>query len=334
MLNFPAIKTALDTKHNLQPSQKVVLEWNYNSSAGITGMGVDDVPLYQWDSTENNLKVIETSTKYDKYYESLYPLTSVCSFVRPGEYAIHNSQYVGGIVKAVFGNSNSGVADYKHTNSKRNYFISKDDGYKYWANIRKTSSTAANKSVYINYDRQVKVNKLVVKFETAHCHPTSYRLFLEINGSWSQAYTSTTPLTNGGLLLYYNGTSWTTTKHTNPSIDANTVTITGIKVQVLNVNVGYAPLEIIEISPRLEVDISSEVINWEVQKTMFEDVDALPVGRVSSNSASVTFDNTFNAFSYENSTAKYYGMLDKRVGVKIYSIIDNTEIPQFTGFVD
>jgi len=151
MLNFPAIKTALDSSHNIQPSQKVVLEWNYNSSAGISEMGVDDVMLYQWDSEKSNLKLIETSTKYDKYYASMYPLTSICSFIRPGEYAVHNNQYVGGIVKALFGNTTSGIATYKHTEAKRNYFVSKDAGYKYWAAIRRNdSSTAINKSVYVS----------------------------------------------------------------------------------------------------------------------------------------------------------------------------------------
>ncbi len=335
MLNFPAIKTALDSSHNIQPSQKVVLEWNYNSSAGISEMGVDDVMLYQWDSEKSNLKLIETSTKYDKYYESMYPLTSICSFIRPGEYAVHNNQYVGGIVKALFGNITSGIATYKHTEAKRNYFVSKDAGYKYWAAIRRNdSSTAINKSVYVVYDREIKVNKLVVKFETAHSIPSSYKVYTQAGGTWTLAYESNTPLTNGGLALYYNGTAWTTTKHTNPSIDANTRTITGIKVLVPTINTGYVPLEIIEVSPRLEVEITSEVVNWNVQKTMFEDHEILPVGYISSNSASVTFDNTYNSFSYENTTAKYYGMLDKRVGVKIYSIINSTEIPQFTGFID
>lgn len=335
MLNFPAIKTALDSSHNIQPSQKVVLEWNYNSSAGITAMGIDDVMLYQWDSNENNLKLIETSTKYDKYYESMYPLTSIVNFIRPGEYAVHNNQYVGGIVKALFGNTTSGIASYKYTEPKRNYFVSKDAGYKYWAAIRsKDSSTSINKSVYVTYDREIKTNKIVVKFETAHSVPSSYKVYVEVAGAWSLAYESNTPLTNGGLVLYYNGTTWTTTKHTNPSIDTNVKTITGVKVLVPTINVGYAPLEIIEISPRLEVDVTSEVASWNVEKTMFEDHEILPVGYISSNSASVSFDNTYNNFSYENSTAKYYGMLDKRVGVKIFSIINSTEIPQFTGFID
>ncbi len=342
MLNFPAVKTAIDTSHNIEPSQKVMLEWNYNATAGVIEMGIDDVKLYEYSAEESNLKLLDTSTVYNKYYESIYPLTSVVSFIRPGEYAAHNNQKVGGIVKAVFG-ATTALSNYDHKATQRNYFASKDDGYKYWAFIRKgQSNTSVNKSIYAVYDREVKVNKLVVKFETAHTVPQSYTVYLKINGAWAQAYTSTTPLTNGGLVLYYNGTAWTTTVHTLPSITANTQTITGIKVLVNTVNVGYAPLEIIEVSPRLEVDITSEVLNWSVQKNMFEQNEILTVGDISSNSASIAFDNTFNQFSYENTTAKYYGMLDRKVGVKIYSIIPTTlnnvttnhEIIQFTGFVE
>jgi hypothetical protein len=334
MLNFPSVKTAIDTKHTITPSQKVILEWNYNSTAGINEMGIDDVKLYEYNSEESNLKLIESSSVYNKYYESIYPLTSVVNFIRPGEYAAHNNLRVGGIVKAVFG-ATSSLSTYDHKSTSRNYFASKDDGYKYWAFIRtKQSSTAVNKSIYAVYDRTIKVNKLVVKFETAHTIPQSYTVFLRINNIWTQAYTSNIPLTNGGLVLYYNGTSWVTTRHTSPSITVNNQSITGMKVLVNTVNVAYAPVEIIEMSPRLEVDISEDVISWSVTKNMFEDHEVLPVGDISSNSASIVFDNTNNSFSYENTLAKYYGMLDKRVGVKIFAILESLDIPQFTGFVD
>jgi hypothetical protein len=334
MLNFPTIKTKLDTTHNISPSQKVIMEWNYNVTAGINEMGIDDVKLYEWDNDTSELKLIETSTVYNKYYESIYPLTSITNLVRPSEYAVHNNQKVGGVVKAIAG-ATSGNTTYDQTKTSRNYFASKDDGYKYWAFIRKgQSSTAVNKSVYTIYDRDIKINKIVIKFETFHTTPQNYKVFLRVDGAWVESFSATSPITNGGAVLYYNGTTWTTTKHTSPSITQNVKTVTGIKVLVGNVNVGYAPLEIIEVSPRLEVDMTEEVLTWEVQKTMYEDHDVLPVGTISSNSASVSFDNTFNNFSYEKTDAKYYGLMDKRVGVKIFSIIDATEIPQFTGYVD
>lgn len=201
MLNFPAIKTAIDSTHNIQPSQKVVLEWNYNVTAGVIEMGIDDVKLYEYNGDDSDLKLIETSSVYNKYYESIYPLTSVVSFIRPGEYAVHNNQKVGGIVKAVFGTASASLS-YDHNASSRPYFSSKDDGYKYWAHIRKgQSSTAVNKSIYAIYDRDIKVNKLVIKFETFHSVPTGYKVFLKINGSWSQVFAGTSALTNGGLAL-------------------------------------------------------------------------------------------------------------------------------------
>jgi hypothetical protein len=335
MLSFPSVKTAVDSQYTLRPSQKIWLEWNYNIHAGINEMGIDDVPLYQYDNTISDLKLIETSTVYNKYYESLYPLTSVSNFIRPGEYALHNNQKVGGIVKSIFGNSVSGLSNYDLTSATRNYFVSKDDGYKYWAFIRKNqSSTAVNKSIYLNYDRTVKVNKLVVKFETSHTVPNSYTVFVRQSGAWVQAYTSSTPLTNGGLALYYNGSAWNTTKHTSPSVTTNTQEISGIKVLVSTVNVGYSPLEIIEVSGRLEADVSAETVSWTIDKTYFEDHEVLPVGEISSNSASINFDNTSNIYSYENTSAKYAGLVDKRICVKIFTIIDSNEVPQFTGFTD
>ena len=335
MLNFPAIKTKLDTQHNISPSQKTILEWNYNATAGISSIQIDDVDLYKFDSETSALKLDETSTKYNKYHESLFPATAPFSFIRPGEHAVHNNQYVGGIVKAFFGSTVSGLSNYKYTEAKRNYFTSTHDNYKYWAFIRTgQNSTAVGKSISANYDRDIRTNKIVIKFETAHTVPTSYAVDLKVSGAWTQVYASTTALTNGGLILYRGATTWSTTKHTAPSINANIATATGIRLRVISVNTGYAPLEVIEISPRLEVDITSEVLNWSVSKTMFEDHEVLPIGYISSNSADVSFDNTFNQFSYENTDAKYYGMLDKRVGIKIYAVIDSVDIIQFTGFVD
>jgi hypothetical protein len=335
MLSFPNAKSAIDTQHNLQTSQKVMLEWNYNIHAGITEMGIDDSALYSYDEETGDLKVIETSTNYDRYKEEVYPLTSVVSFIRPGEYAVHNGTYVGGILKGIYGAISAVTTSY--TNPIRNYFVSKDDGYKYWALLRKgQSSTAVNKSIYAKYDRSFKTNKIVVKFETAHSTPKKFKVYGFKNNAWTQlfAYDNTNGLTAGGLIIYYNGTTWSTTKHTSPSISTNVDTISGIKVLVETVNVGYYPLEIIEISPRLEADVSADVVSWSIQKNLFEDGGVLPVGQISSNSASVAFDNTLNDFSYEKESAKYYGILDKRVGVKIYSIIGSDVIPQFTGFMD
>ncbi len=222
MLNFPSVKTAIDSQYTLRPGQKVWLEWNYNIHAGINEMGIDDIPLYQYDNEISDLKLIETSTVYNKYYESLYPLTSISNFIRPGEHALHNNQKVGGIVKSIFGSSVSGLSNYSISSATRNYFVSKDDGYKYWAFIRKNqASTSVNKSIYFNYDRTVKVNKLVVKFETSHTVPNSYTIFVRQSGSWVQAYTSSTPLTNGGLALYYNNGAWTTTRHLSPSVTSS-----------------------------------------------------------------------------------------------------------------
>lgn len=335
MLNFPAIKTKLDSQYNISPSQKTILEWNYNATAGVNSIQIDNVDLYTFDTEKSELKLNESSSVYNKYYESLFPATAPFSFIRPGEYAVHNNAYVGGIVKGFFGSTTSGVASYKYTEPKRNYFVSTHDNYKYWAFVRSgQSSTAVNKAISANYDRDIRVNKIVIKFETAHTIPTSYAVDLKVGGSWVEAYASTTPLTNGGLILYRGASAWSTTKHTSPSIDTNIVTATGIRLRVISVNTGYAPLEVIEISPRLEVDITSEVLNWSVDKTMFEEHEVLPIGYISSNSAEVAFDNTFNQFSYENTDAKYYGMLDKRVGIKIYAVIDSTDIIQFTGFID
>lgn len=335
MLNFPNVKTAIDTQYNIEPSQKVVLEWNYNIHAGITEMGVDDTALYSYDEETGDLKVIETSTNYDRYKEEVYPLTSVVNFIRPGEYAVHNGTYVGGILKGIYGAISAVTTSY--TNPIRNYFVSKDDGYKYWAFLRKgQSSTSVNKSIYTKYDRSFKTNKIVIKFETAHSTPKKFKVYGFKNNAWTQlyAYDNSTGLTTGGLVLYYNGTAWNTTKHTAPSLTTNTDTISGLKLLVETVNVGYYPVEIIEISPRLEADVSADVISWSVEKTLFEDGGALPVGQISSNSATISFDNTLNDFSYEKETAKYYGILDKRVGVKIYSIIGSDQVPQFTGFME
>lgn len=130
---------------------------------------------------------------------------------------------------------------------------------------------------------------------------------------------------------------------TNPSyylLDGNPdpqyrefVWIKGIRLAVESMTIADATLDLIEMSPRLAVDFTSKVLNYDISKTLGDlSATGLPLGQVLVSIGSMTFfddDQSFNqnnVWDFETSTgsiiAKY---VPKNIKFTFYEIIENVE---------
>jgi len=255
-----------------------------------------------------------------------------------------------------------------------------------YSNSKPTSIGAA-------YPELLITNKIVLKFNISQSIPDNLVVTLKnstlasnnittinVPGSW---------ISKAGIcVLYWNGSSWTNNKWAwnpvsnsgMPFIDNNgdvsmyvsgTLTpayqnIDSISVQQLSstpisnfsslsteIQDELQRFQVVEISPRLEVDISKYVISFDVKKQLDNSGTPLPISSMSANTAEFDFSNipsygannyplslfstNANAAEYGGYTSPFAGLLTKNV--KIYGsyylpTISNTVIPSGVFYVD
>lgn len=121
-------------------------------------------------------------------------------------------------------------------------------------------------------------NKIVIRFEKFHDKPSS--VSVKINAGTAIPISIVESGWNGEHVLYYNGSTWSSTK---PSSPANPISISTIQVQASNSNSGKV-IGIIEVSARWYKDISSDIVSMKISKESSSDnTRILPVGYITAN---------------------------------------------------
>lgn len=229
----------------------------------------------------------------------------------------------------------------------KNGMISDMMPYKYFV------SEETNKKITALYEKDIYVNKIVLKFNAMIYKPT---LSVTIG---TTTLTNQTPDANGILVLYWDGTTWSSTKKWTretpvpgssvamPSFnaDGDIVLKTAIKkitieqtgqtiVDQFNNSYFTIPefqrMNLIECSPRLEVDLSNFVTSFNINKSMDNGASDLPVSLIDANDASFSLSNipvysltrgTVPIFS--NESTNQYSVLSKMLvkNVKLYSYL-------------
>jgi hypothetical protein len=172
--------------------------------------------------------------------------------------------------------------------------------YKYFV-----SDVISNPSVSAIYPSNISTNKLVLKFNTTVTVPT---ISVYLNGSNSTIYSGAVP-SNGVLTLYYNGSTWSQTQWSSmPTFNDSGIlnlytTINKITVKhngdpVLNSNfptkgsnVYYSNdlkrMHLIEVSPRLEIDLSNYVQDISITKQLDSKSTIVPLSTINTDDASI-----------------------------------------------
>jgi len=335
MQNNSTVTTTIQNNIAISDSQKVEIEWNQNTNVPVDKIYVNDNIHWEYNSESTLLEENKAISREIRSLEELFPSKSVTNFLRPGEYEIDYGGKVGGIVHARPINGQIFPSDILSTTTRK-YLPSSLHVYQYYSSkeFSGTGGTFSSaQSLRVDYSNPVETNRIVVKFETSTGIPKNFTVKCYINNAWVTIHTNTTNLTDGGLSLFYNGTAWVTTKPANMSITTK-VNITKIEISVTAMSSANVPLEIIEISPRLIHTMTSEVINWEINKELYNDQEEFPVGLITTNSGSIELDNTNNQFNQENSSSLFKNVIKKHGKVKVWSTIAGQDILQFTGYID
>lgn len=271
----------------ISANAKTVLEQNVSISTRL-GCTIE----YNMNQFVDNITI--TGNEYmapdgTKPFKKLFPVDSISKPFRPNG---------AGIKYAIVGDIPSGsYRDPKSTTyplNFRTYYPGPDTYYKYFISPR-----SAGVDIIMNYPKTIYSNKVVVKFEISHAVPPTWTI--SANGSSIATGTNAdiVPFTTGSvknynagtLTIYYNGTSWSTTK---PATIQPPVAMTSLRLQTGGVSNSF--IGVIEVSPRWEIDISDRVTSLDITKESSNSVeDLLPVGNVTANSLNL------NLVSYEDS---------------------------------
>ena len=324
--------------------------------------------------TDNDATVMYTvpefyeTTFFDYKYGSLWPTDSPFTYFRPGE-----SYVSSGNSKCSFSSTYRKIAS-KVLNSETlsggfygnkymplspiiqnpSFFLSSPpvavlknalptdiSPYQYFV------SDHSSKSITAIYEKSIKTNKLVIKFNTLMTVPT-FNLYINGEIVTVDLSTSITPVANsdgynnGLITLYWTGSVWTKTKWTSmpkfndEGVIAGTKDISSIRITQISRSVNsqfnsysgdYVTndlnrLQLIEVSPRLEIDLSDFVQDVSISKSLDAGNTSLPISSLNSNDARIVLsgipavksDGSFiPIFSSQNASTVLSNMMKKNV---------------------
>ena len=185
--------------------------------------------------------------------------------------------------------------------------------YKYFV------SDSSSKSITAIYEKNLITNKIVIKTNTLMTVPT-FNLYINnslvtVDAGTANATTSISPSANadgyntGLIVLYWTGTTWsknpweTMTEFQPDGSLNNTTTVNKITLTQISrtINTPFTSfsgssvtndlnrMHLIELSPRLEIDLSSFVVAYDLEKSLDAKDTVLPISSMNSNDISLTF---------------------------------------------
>lgn len=349
MLNYSSIRDLYKNTDRVESNHLVVAEWNMNKYSTIKEFGtyVPDSPPTTY--TENDINNVATgdnyfiyddgSTKLDPSQKYLSKLSSVFEPNRPDP-GIVLLQYFSGMT-VVPNISTIKVANLSTANA-RYYPATEERKYDYFNSSKRlktdsgftgygVSNSAGMISMvkpFVVYDGDpLLCNKITVKVQNHFSVPSEFAIDVLDGTDWVEAYSSTSSadFSNGILNIYWNGSAWTKTVARVDDFDeliASTPTqlqqISGIRFRVTRMNKAKASLELIEISPRLEVDVTSYAESFNIASSIGDSTSfGLPVGSVVSGTGNIFLSNEDGQFLFASilSTSK---MLNQDVKFSFY----------------
>jgi hypothetical protein len=290
-------------------SPRVIIEWNHNRYKAISA--VDN-----WGSST------EAQNAYDP---DVFPIESIADPLRP----------TAGILLGKTGEGivTSGYSD--AVDAYRTYTASPDSKYKYWTSQEDSGTTAnggggytidsTKASPYVVYASSVWTNKIYLCFETSWAKPVVYNIDTTTDGTnWTTVATNVVPASDGSVTLYrQSGGTWTSSV-----TYANPTQLRGVRVVCSSVSKQNAFLNVIEMGLRLEDDVTSYLIDYSVDMEISEADFVAPIGKISSNSGSITLSNLDGRFNNDapvsDPTPLYRGLIDANAKVTIDLGIDSS----------
>ena len=100
--------------------------------------------------------------------------------------------------------------------------------------------------------------------------------------------------------------------------------ISGVRLVVKSMNTPNSTLDLIEISPRLAVDIADRVVDYSITKSASDlGQSGLPVGQLLASSGSINIFDYDNSFNENNNNSILKNLITKNLQVKFYETIQD-----------
>jgi len=329
---------------------------NFNVLSGIT-----DNPTVYFTLPE----VYKTSYE-DYKYGSFWPTDSVFTYFRPGESYVSSgntncsfpSNYRKITSPTITGYTAATYSPMSSITQMPSFFLASPPvpalksslptdiaPYKYLV------SDGTDNTVTAKYEKGILTNKIIVKFNTLVTIPSIKikvnNSFITVGGSETITMpTNADGFTTGLLTLYWTGTAWTKTKwttmptFTNSGSISQTMSLTSLSVSQVskttrsefsaynNANAvsDLAKMQLIEVSPRLEVDLSSFVQNITIDKSLDGQDSVLPIASINANSCNIDLsaipllnnNEIVNIFSSQSDSASTVLSSILRKNIKFY----------------
>ena len=308
-----ALKTAFLTGSVLDAQPRLIAEWNQNRYAGIQ--------IVDNDPSDATVSTMPTD----------FPITSIVQPNRPTRGVIKaraskdaTTQTWWGATEASTGEEGFTSPDYSDNPADARYYtVGPDAPYKYWTSPAPSTTGGAfpvgsEVRPYVIYKTLAWTNKIVVGFENTWATPTSYQIQVttaDSNTGWLTVASNVTPDENGQVTIYRQSSgSWSATVNRD-----NPTQIRGLRVVVNAIDKGDAHLNLIEISARLERDLTEHLISYDSNFTISEANFITPIGQASANTGEVTLSNLpapgviDGMFNRDNIASMYYGLIEHNV---------------------
>lgn len=318
-----------------------------------TSKAISSLPVVFYSLTEEDDKDRVKYTPIEDTFKANRPDPGIINLVAYNKYSelidIENLTFNN------FGNANNGVR------ADRLYPMYKNTGFRYWNSVRRkktnniistvgvadSSGNITHASPFVVYEESFWSNKIVIKTQKYSGYPFQFKVqylpdgsntwttALDVDGSESPDY-----LSDGILEIYYNGSTWSTTKSLatqfidNVSLTpSDAVKLRGLRLLVTKMSAGSIPLEIIEISPRYLADITPYVMSFRKSVSLSNSSSGLIAGTVN-GIGDVRISNVDRIFSNKNIESILSGKLVQGIETKFFNVTDATEIPLGTFYVE
>lgn len=348
MKSNTAVQNLLLNSDAIRAVPEVIIDWNMNRYVGAVASNVAGAGVAEFDAEYFPVESIVEPRRPTKGINK----------ARVGSATIGDDYKVGGAA----------------TPNGRFYIADADDIYKYWTSPTPSDATGAlaNAKPQVVYAATTAINKIVITLENTWATPKTFQIQTTTaanpgEASWTTVATETTTPAGwkgtGQIVLYWNGTNWT-----NTTRSANTVTtnVRGIRIVVTALEGGYrlAPdgsavattygsytgstyttsnttgfnsyFDLIEISARLEVDISDSVITVADNSDMGEVDQLYPIGTITTNQGTLTLSNLMQdsngdwvpgLFDKNNSASPYKNYIEANARVNVsYKFYDEDDV--------
>lgn len=335
MKNIPAVASALQTDVAIRAVPVLTVDWNMNRYIGAVATN--------------------TPSDLDEGFDvDIFPIESIVEPLRPTK-GINKARVGSATISDDYFSQNSSKAYSRYyiadVDDPYKYWTSPDAS-------NASTGALSNCKPQVVYAESVNVNKIVLTLENSWASPSTFNVQTTTSANpgdaqWTTVATqSTVPAGwkgKGQIVLYWNGSNWTNSvRSDNTDGTPKSVAIRGIRLVVTALEGGYqvtpdnsavastystnedgtyttfntdgkdARFDLIEISARLEANLSTNVISVEDDFELGDVSDLYPIGTITSNNASLTLSNLYlsdgewvsGLFNSENEQSPYAKFID------------------------